>query len=158
MRITVDCVSCGRTLRIGDRHAGKRAKCRHCGHVFTVPVAVDAAIPAVPTAPASSPPNGDAEPELVITEAAPDTTPDATSEATAAALRDIAESLRSIHTEVVRTRKMIFRLVFWPLVLCILLGIWMWWTAASEQRQMEKLLKGMGGNSDLNKLLKDAGL
>jgi hypothetical protein len=34
----------------------------------------------------------------------------------------------------------------------------MWWTAASEQRQMEKLLKGMGGNSDLNKLLKDAGL
>jgi hypothetical protein len=152
MRITLACESCGHKLRIGDRHAGKKAKCRHCGHVFTIPAASEP----VNSDPATAvPANGDADPELVITEAAPESS----SDANAAALREIAESLRNIQSEIVRTRKMIFRLIFWPLILCLILGAWMWWSAANQQRQMEKLLdKGLGGNGDLNKMLKDLGL
>ncbi len=150
MRLTFACESCGHELHVGDRHTGKKAKCRHCGHIFTVPAAgeIDAQSPV-----ATTPPENAAEPELIVTAA----TSEKDEERAIAALRDLADSVKNIEAELVRFRKMIFRLVFWPLLLSILLGAWMWWSAVSQQRQLEKLLE-KGGGGDMNKLLKDLGL
>lgn len=37
MSITLDCPTCGRQLRLGDEHAGKRARCPACDTTFSVP-------------------------------------------------------------------------------------------------------------------------
>ena len=37
MAIEVDCTGCKKRLRVGDEHAGQRARCPECQTVFTVP-------------------------------------------------------------------------------------------------------------------------
>lgn len=39
MPIHTICTSCGKSLSVADEHAGKRAKCPACGHIYTVPLA-----------------------------------------------------------------------------------------------------------------------
>jgi|688.fasta_scaffold01259_21 hypothetical protein len=39
MPIHTICTSCGKALSVADEHAGKRAKCPACGHIYTVPLA-----------------------------------------------------------------------------------------------------------------------
>jgi hypothetical protein len=138
--MTFACPSCGHELRIGDRHAGKKAKCRHCGRIFTVPAASEMVAPEHVHATTADPP---AEPELVVTEPAAEKAADVAAET----LRDIADSLRSIHQELLRLRKMMFRFVFWSLVGCLVAGLWLWWSARSLQTNV--------GGGELDKLLKD---
>jgi hypothetical protein len=51
MAIESNCPSCGRRLRVADEHAGKRARCPHCGAIYEVPTATEPA--QHPTAPAA---------------------------------------------------------------------------------------------------------
>ncbi len=37
MSIEMQCTGCGQTLRVGDDHAGKRARCPSCGTITQVP-------------------------------------------------------------------------------------------------------------------------
>jgi predicted Zn finger-like uncharacterized protein len=46
MPLSVQCPNCQKKYTVGDALAGKRVKCRHCGHVLSVPVAVDEFDPA----------------------------------------------------------------------------------------------------------------
>jgi hypothetical protein len=46
MPIETTCSSCGKTLRVGDEHAGGQARCPVCNAVFTVPGAAPATAPA----------------------------------------------------------------------------------------------------------------
>jgi hypothetical protein len=148
MRMTFPCESCGQTLHVSQRHAGKKAKCKHCGHVLTVPESGGGAEPAATDA---------EELELIAFEPAPPSK----EESVAAAMREIVEGLHGIQNELVRFRKMIFRLIFWTLVLSIVLLVVAWWSADSlERRLLKSMDKSMDGKDmkELQKLLKDAGL
>lgn len=46
MPIDVTCAGCGKTLRVADEHAGKRARCPECQQEFTVPDAAASKSPA----------------------------------------------------------------------------------------------------------------
>jgi hypothetical protein len=46
MPIEVSCNHCGKTLRVGDEHAGGQARCPLCNTVFTVPGGAPATVPA----------------------------------------------------------------------------------------------------------------
>ena len=37
MAIETICSGCSKMLRVADKHAGKKARCPHCGHVYDVP-------------------------------------------------------------------------------------------------------------------------
>ncbi|MAE63961.1 MAG: hypothetical protein CMJ18_06775 [Phycisphaeraceae bacterium] len=37
--IRFKCDSCGKKIKVGTEHAGRRAKCPQCGHVLTIPAA-----------------------------------------------------------------------------------------------------------------------
>jgi len=37
MSIQMMCTGCGQTLRVGDEHAGKKARCPNCGTIVSVP-------------------------------------------------------------------------------------------------------------------------
>lgn len=39
MPIELTCSGCGQTLRVGDEHAGKKARCPQCGAIVSVPAA-----------------------------------------------------------------------------------------------------------------------
>ncbi len=39
MPIELTCTGCAQTLRVGDEHAGKKARCPGCGMISTVPMA-----------------------------------------------------------------------------------------------------------------------
>jgi hypothetical protein len=47
------CTGCGQTLRVGDEHAGKQARCPACGTIVSVPVPGTTAVPS--PAPESAP-------------------------------------------------------------------------------------------------------
>ncbi len=62
MPIQFQCPSCGNTISVADQHAGKRGRCKHCGHDITIPgaaaaqpAAVAAPHPAVPPPPPPPP-------------------------------------------------------------------------------------------------------
>ena len=46
MPIELSCTDCGQTLRVGDEHAGKKARCPKCGSIATVPTAGESPAPA----------------------------------------------------------------------------------------------------------------
>ncbi len=64
MPFETKCQGCGRQLRVGDEHAGKKARCPHCGAIFDVPT--DVALGSLPTdgtaAEFSSPPSPTSQP------------------------------------------------------------------------------------------------
>lgn len=39
MSIAFDCEKCGRSYQVAGDLAGKRCRCKHCGHSFTIPAA-----------------------------------------------------------------------------------------------------------------------
>lgn len=41
MAITVQCDACHKKYNVGDGMAGKKVRCKHCGHVFPVPASAD---------------------------------------------------------------------------------------------------------------------
>jgi hypothetical protein len=45
MAIESTCQGCGKTLRVGDEHAGKNARCPHCQSIYIVPAASPAYSP-----------------------------------------------------------------------------------------------------------------
>jgi hypothetical protein len=46
MPIELTCTGCSQTLRVGDDHAGKKARCPKCGTISTVPMATGFPTPA----------------------------------------------------------------------------------------------------------------
>jgi len=60
MPIELGCTGCGQTLRVGDEHAGKRARCPKCGTIVQIPDTGTAAAP-LPSSSASSPLSPSAE-------------------------------------------------------------------------------------------------
>lgn len=67
MPIETICQGCGNKLRVGDEHAGKKARCPGCGNIYTVPepsiTSYTPGIPPMPEAPAGPPPVPDAPPQ-----------------------------------------------------------------------------------------------
>jgi len=64
MPIELSCTGCGQTLRVGDEHAGKKARCPKCGTIAAVPAEGDSpafasseASPFDPGKPAAEPDN-----------------------------------------------------------------------------------------------------
>jgi hypothetical protein len=56
MPIEIQCVGCGQKIRVGDEHAGKKARCPACGSISQVPSGGESAAPVPPTEmPGSSP-------------------------------------------------------------------------------------------------------
>ena len=51
MPIEMQCAGCGQRIRVGDEHAGKKARCPACGTISQVPSGID------PTAPAPGVPS-----------------------------------------------------------------------------------------------------
>jgi DNA-directed RNA polymerase subunit RPC12/RpoP len=131
MRIVFGCDRCGHTFKVGARYAGKQARCKHCGNNLTVP-------------PAAPPRQEAAEPAADLGGAD-----------LAAAVRDVAEQVRQVSAELAQTRRLLFRLVFWPMVIFVLLsvagGIYM---MAEQRRMMQQLEKSAGGSGDLEQLLR----
>lgn len=68
MPITLAC-GCGRTLRVGDEHAGRRIKCPACGAVTDL--APPPPAPAPPAAPPPAPDPADADTVFEVTDAPP---------------------------------------------------------------------------------------
>ena len=52
MPIEIQCAGCGQKIRVGDEHAGKKARCPACGTISQVPSSGE---PASPVAPADVP-------------------------------------------------------------------------------------------------------
>lgn len=50
MPIELTCTGCAQTLRVGDDHAGKKARCPKCGTISMVPMAGESVAPASTTA------------------------------------------------------------------------------------------------------------
>jgi hypothetical protein len=46
MPIELSCTGCGQTLRVGDEHVGKKARCPKCGTISNVPAAGESPPPA----------------------------------------------------------------------------------------------------------------
>ncbi|MFW6168863.1 MAG: hypothetical protein ACODAD_00130 [Planctomycetota bacterium] len=51
MPIELTCTGCGQTLRVGDEHAGKKARCPQCGAVVPVPSGEAPAAPLAESSP-----------------------------------------------------------------------------------------------------------
>jgi hypothetical protein len=64
MPIEMGCTGCGQTLRVGDEHAGKRARCPQCGAIVQIPEAGAAAPPPSAMPPPAESPFGSTMPPM----------------------------------------------------------------------------------------------
>ena len=62
MSIEMQCTGCGQTLRVGDDHAGKKARCPACGTITQVPGGDMSPAPAPQYTPPAGTPTGPATP------------------------------------------------------------------------------------------------
>lgn len=72
MPIELTCTGCAQTLRVGDDHAGKKARCPKCGTISTVPISGEApALAPTDTSSFDEPTAGSANPFADLPEPAP---------------------------------------------------------------------------------------